>query len=59
LSEGKIKQGISTIPMDTSFKKSQILPFSQADERDIKNAYNSVKLDVSEVILKTAISLTS
>jgi type IV secretory pathway TraG/TraD family ATPase VirD4 len=58
LSEGKIKQGLSTIPMDGNFRKSEILPFSHADERDIKNAYNSVKLDVSEVILKTAISLT-
>jgi hypothetical protein len=42
-----------------NFRKSKIIPFSQADERDIKKAYNSVKLDVSEVILKTAISLTS
>lgn len=59
LSEGRIRQGISTIPMDANFKKSEILPFSQADERDIKNAYNRVKLDVTEVILKEAISFNS
>ena len=57
LSEGKVRQGLSAIPMDTSFRKSEITPFSQADERDIKNAYNSVKLDVSEVILKKATSM--
>lgn len=55
LSEGKMKQGLSQIPMDKHFEKAEILPFSNADERSIKNAYNSVKRDVEDVILKYAI----
>jgi len=54
LSEGKVKQGLSKIPMDKSFKKEEILSFSSASERDIKNAYNKVKRDVDDVILRNA-----
>ncbi|MGV1021389.1 type IV secretory system conjugative DNA transfer family protein [Empedobacter falsenii] len=54
LSEGKIKQGLSQIPMDKSFKKEEILSFSSTSERDIKNAYNKVTRDVQDVILRDA-----
>ena len=58
LSEGAIRQGISNIPMDNKFIKSEILPFSSADENDIKQAYRRVSLDVKEVILKQSILAT-
>lgn len=58
LSEGNIRQGISHIPMDKNFNKSEILPFSSADEYDIRQAYKRVILDVSEVILKNSILAT-
>ena len=56
LSEGKVKQGLSKIPMNKNFNKAEIIPFSNADERDIKNAYSSVKRDVEEVILRDVIN---
>jgi type IV secretory pathway TraG/TraD family ATPase VirD4 len=59
LSEGGIRQGISHIPMDNKFNKSEILPFSSADENDVKQAYKRVSLDVTEVILKQSILATT
>lgn len=38
--------------MDNKFLKSEILPFSSADENAIKQAYKRVSLDVMEVILR-------
>ena len=58
LSEGGVRQGISHIPMDKNFKKSEILPFSSADNNDVKQAYRRVSLDVMEVILKQSILAT-
>lgn len=55
LSEGKIKQGLSQIPIDKSFHKEVISSFSSASNRDVKNAYNSIKRDVEDVILRNAI----
>lgn len=55
LSEGKVKQGLSQIPMDKNFHKEDVLAFSNATERDIKNAYNSVKRDVEDVILRKVV----
>lgn len=58
LSEGEVRQGISHIPMDKNFVKSEILPFSSADENEIKQAYKRVSLDVMEVILRESILAT-
>lgn len=58
LSEGKLRQGLSHIPMDYRFNKSEITPFSSADDNDIRQAYKKVTLDVSEVILKNSILAT-
>ena len=58
LSEGESRQGISQIKMDNKFLKSEIIPFSTADEKEIKQAYRRVSLDVTEVILKESILAT-
>lgn len=58
LSEGESRQGISQIKMDNKFLKSEILPFSSADENEIKQAYKRVSLDVMEVILRESILAT-
>jgi hypothetical protein len=44
--------------MDNKFLKSEIIPFSTADEKEIKQAYRRVSLDVTEVILKESILAT-
>ena len=59
LSEGRSRQGISHIPMNTKFAKTEILAFKSVSERDIKQAYNRVSLDVKEVILKNSILATT
>lgn len=59
LSEGRERQGISHISVDRKFNKSEILPFSSADENDVKQAYKRVSLDVSEVILRESILATT
>ena len=58
LSEGEFRQGISKIKMDNKFLKSEIIPFSTTDEKEIKQAYRRVSLDVTEVILKESILAT-
>lgn len=58
LNEYEQHQGISKIKMDNKFLKSEIIPFSSADEKEIKQAYRSGSLDVTEVILKESILAT-
>lgn len=58
LSEGVEKQGISHIPMDIKFNKSEILPFNSFSDRDLEQAYNRISLDVKEVILYKSILAT-
>lgn len=58
LSEGVEKQGISHIPMDIQFNKSEILPFNSFSDRDLEQAYNRISLDVKEVILYKSILAT-
>jgi len=56
LSEGANRQGLSQIPMDKNFQKSEIPEFKNVGENDLKNAYNKVKSDISDVILKDMLS---
>ncbi|PTT73413.1 type IV secretory system conjugative DNA transfer family protein [Chryseobacterium sp. HMWF001] len=58
LSEGLQRQGISHIPMDRKFVKTEIEPFSSADENEVKKAYKRISFDVSEVILRESILAT-
>ena len=51
LSEGNNRQGISAIPMDKNFHKTEIEPFSNVTESDIENAYNKVKNDISDMLM--------
>lgn len=55
LSEGRLRQGLSSIPMDKQFQKSTLPVLHHVDEKTIKQAYHRVTLDVSEVILRNSI----
>ncbi len=52
LAEGKQKQGLSEIPMDSNFVKTPIQIISNVSESDLENAYNRVRNEVNNVILK-------
>ena len=52
LAEGKQKQGLSEIPMDSNFVKTPIQIMSNVSESDLENAYNRVRNEVNNVILK-------
>lgn len=52
LAEGKQKQGLSEIPMDSNFVKTPIQIIRNVSESDLENAYNRVRNEVNNVILK-------
>lgn len=52
LSEGRTRQGISNIPMDSKFQKTDILPFKSVTEYDLQRAYENVKYEVSHILIK-------
>lgn len=55
LSEGKEKHGLSEIPMDSKFVKKEISVIHSVTPEMVTNAYNEVKDDVNERILKSAV----
>lgn len=57
LSEGKEKHGLSEIPMNSKFVKRPIEQIREVTPEMLSEAYNQVKNDVTETILKTAIEV--
>lgn len=51
LSEGMHKQGLASIPMNTSFVKTEIEPFKQVSAHDIEQAYYQVKEDIKHILI--------
>ncbi|MBB1140970.1 type IV secretory system conjugative DNA transfer family protein [Myroides sp. WP-1] len=52
LAEGRTRQGLSNIPMDSKFTKTDILPFKSVTEYDLQRAYDNVKYEVSHILVK-------
>lgn len=50
LSEGKIRQGLSRIPMDNKFQKTPILDFKGVTDYDTQRAYDNVKNEVKHIM---------
>lgn len=50
LSEGKERQGLSSILMDKRFTKTEILPFSSVTQWDLDQAFEKVKKDVEYIL---------
>ncbi|SDY05452.1 type IV secretory system conjugative DNA transfer family protein [Flavobacterium degerlachei] len=51
LSEGEIKQGLSSIPLNKSFTKTEIEPFNNVSADEIEKAYYQVKEDIKEILI--------
>lgn len=51
LSEGKNRQGLSSIPMDKSFVKAEIPAFRTISPNDLKYAYTKVKNDMGRILV--------
>ena len=50
LSEGKERQGLSSIPMDKGFQKTEIMPFNSVSQWDLDQAFKKVKADVKYIL---------
>lgn len=50
LSEGKERQGLSSIPMDKAFQKTEIMPFKSVSQWDLDQAFKKVKQDVQYIL---------
>lgn len=50
ISEGNVKQGLSVIPINNNFKKTEILPFNSVTQWDLDQAFGKVKADVKYIL---------
>ena len=52
LSEGKKRQGLSSISVDPSFNKTPIMPFRNISELDLEENFNKIKRETGEILIK-------
>lgn len=50
VSEGSVRQGLSVIPINNNFKKTEILPFNSVTQWDLDQAFGKVKADVKYIL---------